>query len=371
MKKSWIVCLVVAVAAVSLAACGGTPTPPPTAQATATTTKASQSQAPTATTPPQKAAAAPSPTAPAARPPTATPVDDVLTLTNRAEGLDALKSYRMRWQAQWSTTEGGKSEKGTWDWIEEYSASPQAVHWVWKMTDASGASAGQMEQWQIGDTIYMVTTDQGTSTCMSFSGTDNQVTKGVFSPSSLGSLSGAKYVGAETINGVRTKHYRYSEQNAALVGFSKVTGDVWVAVEGGYVVKDTISWEGSAGPFAAGSQGKGEGSWAWELSDVNKPITIKPPENCGGAARDLPVMPNAIDKTVMGDLISYTTPSKPADVIAFYRTEMAKAGWQVESESTGTPGFATLEFSKSGEEASVTIVASDQTTTVMINVVKR
>ena len=67
----------------------------------------------------------------------------------------------------------------------------------------------------------------------------------------LGSLSGAKYAGTETVNGIRSNRYTYDEKAANRADLGKVAGEIWVAADGGYVVKDTVSWEGGAIPFEA------------------------------------------------------------------------------------------------------------------------
>jgi hypothetical protein len=355
MRRSLLLLLLV-VATLCLAACGGaaapTATQPAPARATATSPKAAEIPLLTAT-----------------KQPGATAAEDTLSLKSRDQGLDKLKSYRMRWQSHWTTTESGKSDKGDWMWTAEYTASPLALHYIWTFSDATDSGSGQMATWQIGDTVYISSAggdDAGKCVAMSRADQSNSLASSMFTPSVLGSLSGAKYVGTDTVNGIRAKHYVYTEQSASLVGFGKVAGDAWVAVDGGYIVKDTMTWEGSAGPFGGSSTGKGKGSWTWELSDVNQPITIKAPENCSSGAADLPVMADATSKTTVSDMLTYTTPSKPADVVAFYKKEMAKAGWTASEEWTTTGQLTNLEFVKGGQTASLTVVSSNQGTTVMI-----
>jgi hypothetical protein len=188
----------------------------------------------------------------------------------------------------------------------------------------------------------------------------------------LGSLSGAKYVGREDVNGIATKHYRYDEKATGLAGFGKVSGETWVADDGGYVVKDVVNWEGGAGLFGAGTTAgeSGKGSWAWELSDPNAAFTITPPEGCESAAKGLPILPDATDKATMGDLTIYKTASKAADVLAFYQKEMTAAGWRATGEPTIMEGFATAEFAKDGQKASVTITTEGEGSQVMISVTK-
>jgi hypothetical protein len=300
--------------------------------------------------------------------------DQSLSLTDRQTGLDKLKSYRMNWQAEWKSTESGNTESAAWNWVEEFSSNPQALHWTWQLTDSKDASKNSsMEWWQIADTTYMLTKDaSGKGQCMSFSSADqkNQLTKGLFNPGSLGSVSNAKLAGTDTVNGIKTKHYKYDEKSAVLFAGAKVNGDIWVATDGDYVVKETVNWSGAGGLFGAGSSAKGDGKWTWEITDVNQPITIKAPDNCGGAASDIPVMKDATEQNRIGDMLMYKTPTKLADVVKFYQTQMPAAGWQPAGEPQITDEYAQLEFTKGDQKAQVMLTVEQDTTQVVVNVTK-
>lgn len=377
---------------VSLAACGGaaapTSTPAPSGGAIATATKppataarSGEGQIATVTTAPSVPTSTPLPPTATSKPaaaatalPAATPTVESLTLTSREEGLDKLTSYRMHWQMQWTSTDAGKTEKGNWAWVEEYSANPKALHWTWTFTDTTDPDLSTMESWQIGDTMYIVTTDaDGANTCISVSSSDpsSQLQKGaLFSPTALGTLSNARYVGTETVNSVRAKHYTYNEQSLSLQAIGKASGEVWVAVDGGYVVKETMRWEGSGTMFGESATSKGQGEWTWNLTDANKPITIKAPANCESKVSGLPVMPDAKDKSSFGDMLTYTTPSKASAVVDFYKKEMKAAGWTLDEEESYGDNMHNLTFSKQSQTAALTIVSDDKGTSVMINVEK-
>ena len=371
MRKHWLVALMMALVLMALAACGGAkPESTPAAESETSPTRTSEQAKPTV---------APKATVEMAEPtaepePSSVPEEADLSIDSRDTGLDQLKSYRASWKSAWETTKDGKTQQTTWGWSEEYTADPQALHLIWKSTE-DGVDKGGMELWQIGDTMYMVSAaEDGTTNCSSFSSSDPEsgLQKGTFSPSMLGSLSGAKYVGRESVNGIATKHYKYDEKAASLAGFGKMSGESWVATDGGYVVKDTVNWEGGAGLFGAGTAPgeSGKGNWTWELTDANGSFTITPPEGCENASKGLPILPDATDKTTMGDLTIYKTASKAADVVAFYQKEMVAAGWKQTGEPTNMEGFATVEFAKDAQKASITITTEGDGSQVMINVSK-
>lgn len=295
-----------------------------------------------------------------------------MSLASRDAGLDQLTSYRLSWHADWKSTDQGKEEQGAWDWIEEYTSDPKARHLSMSTPDSNDPSKTNVfETWQIGDTAYMMTGDD--QSCVSFSseGAGNDIQKGTFNPSMLGSIQDAKYVGRDTVNGIPAKHYKYNSKTGLLTALGEVSGETWVAVDGGYVVKDTVTWKGGGGFLGLGSStATGDGSWTWELSEVNQPIEIKPPEGCSGSQLDLPIMPDASEKSRFGDMTSYKTASKPADVATFYKKELAAAGWQPEGEPTEMGDVVILNFAKDAQKLNVMITASDGATQVILNVSK-
>jgi hypothetical protein len=359
---------------VALAACGGGREPAPAAKS-AEPVEAAPTQAAQPTKVPAEAAeptAAPEPTAAVAAEPTAAPEEESLSLDSRDTGLDQLTSYRLTWHAEWKTTDQDKTEQGTWDWAEEYTSDPKAHHLSMLQPDSDDpAKVNGFEMWQVGDTTYMKSGED--EECISYSseGAGNDIEQGLFSPTMLGSIQDAKYVGRETVNGIPTKHYKYNSKPGLLASFGEVSGETWIADDGGYVVKDAVTWKGAGGFFGRGSDtSSGEGSWTWELSDVNKSFEIKPPDGCGGSELDLPIMADATEKSRFGDMTTYKTAGQPADVATFYKDELTAAGWKLEGEPTEMGEVVMLNYVKDALKLNVMISASEGVTQVMLNVTK-
>jgi hypothetical protein len=186
-----------------------------------------------------------------------------------------------------------------------------------------------------------------------------------------GGISDARYVGTETVNGVSAKHYTWKEGSLATFGLASGKGDTWVAVDGGYVVKQTIEATGK-GVFLAGTGEEGTTTWEWNVTEPNGSFQIQAPEGCESAAADIPIMADATEKATYGDMISYTSPSAFADVVSFYKTEMPNAGWQASGTPMEAEGFAMLEYTKEERTASLAISldSSSQKTAVVITVAK-
>jgi len=371
-RRHWSLIALAIFLAVAIAACGSgakqaAPAQESEASAQATPTEATQPIAEAPTAAPAKPTAKPTQAEPAA-----TPEDTSLTLSSRDAGLDALTSFRLTWHAEWTSADPDKPESGTWDWVEEYTADPQAHHLSMASPDSNDpAKINTFEIWQIGDTTYMKTSDDQKCLSISSEGSAADMEKGMFSPSMLGSIQNATYVGNETINGVPAKHYTYNTRGVALVGLGDINGETWVAIDGGYVVKDIVAWKGGAGLFGLGgsSAGTGEGSWTWELSNVNQAFEIKQAEDCqASAALDLPMMPDASEKSQFGEMVTYKTASTVADVVAFYKDKLPAAGWTIEGEPTELGEMSMLSYTKDGKTLSVTVTTSDNTTQVMLNI---
>ena len=79
----------------------------------------------------------------------------------------------------------------------------------------------------------------------------------------------------EVVNGIPCVHYTYNVQSVPTqYGTVSGHGDVYVALEGGYVVRYTL--EGS-GTFEDYFQGSGTLSLVYDTYDVGAPISISPP----------------------------------------------------------------------------------------------
>ncbi len=79
----------------------------------------------------------------------------------------------------------------------------------------------------------------------------------------------------ETINGIECKHYVYDVSNVeGEMGMTSAQGDIWVAKDGGYVVRLTMNGHGTYYDTYSAS---GTLNLVYDLYDVNAPITISPP----------------------------------------------------------------------------------------------
>jgi hypothetical protein len=315
-------------------------------------------------TPPPQATSAPAGEATSA-PPSGGEATSVAPATEEAppleiapNALENLNSYRSR--LIWTQTVEGKPTE-TLTMEQEETRQPPARRIV--LTSEGGENPGTMELVQIGNTSWMCSPDGGCIQTQQ-SGEESTPTFGegmIWKPEDFAS-SDYQYVGRDTVNGVRSRHYTMNLTPEMLAGMVQGTvtatkADVWVADEAGvpaYVTRFTISYEGTQ------EDGKKiQGDWTYEVYDVNQPITIQPPEGATGVPEDIPVYPGATDQAIMGALIMFSSADAVEDVAEFYRTQMPAQGWTAGEEST-LGNMVTQEWTKGDRKASLMISPKDE-----------
>ena len=207
--------------------------------------------------------------------------EEELDLPSVTSGLQALDSYRAYFRmtvSEEASSEGGDdAEQWAYEMDMEYVRDPFAQHVVMR----GGAAEEGIEITQIGDQSYMVL---GEGQCVSSSAEGEAMDAEMFKPDDvIGGLSRARRVRPdESVNGIRCRHYKFDESAVAWYGFGHAEGEVWVAVDGDYVVKYVLQAEGK--DPASGKEGHLE--WVYEIRDVNEPIVIEPPAGCGRRDHD-------------------------------------------------------------------------------------
>jgi len=191
-------------------------------------------------------------------------------------------------------------------------------------------------------------------------------------------LKGVDYEGRETVNGVETKHYSFDEKALNTGDFGEgseieeAEGHLYVAVDGGYLVRLDITMSGKQFELPTGEgQSVSEGSFRMlmNLSAINEPIDIQvPPEAlAGGAPEDVPIMDDAEETASLGDMIAFKSATSVDEVAEFYKAQMPANGW-TETSSGSMGDIVTLEYSKEGRKANIMIMVDSQSskTSVLI-----
>ncbi len=337
----------------------------------ALTLSACQQQSATATNTPS----APAPSQPSGQQPSPTPEGqsqpeggETVELSDVSQGLEALDSYTASFTMSYEgKDQQGNPDQSSWSYVEEFSKEPPAKRTAFTGLGGSD-TGGAFESIEVDGKSYVVSG----GTCFSSQAGDAPSAGSLFSPSDLiGSIRGAKFVGAENVNGIPARHFVDDSSAWLAGGFTQAKSETWVADPGGFVVKHVFDAVGKGSALFGGtSDSEGSIHWEYEVLSVNQPLDIQPPDNCGGTPEDIPVMPDAADESSFGDTSTYTSASAFAEVVAFYQAEMPGNGWREEPGGFSGDNFATLTFKKDGRTASITITSdtSSNKTTVLISV---
>lgn len=235
--------------------------------------------------------------------------------------------------------------------------------------EGANAAAGQTGIFtQIGTDLYVELPGAG---CLSTGGQDtfhDTYANMLNASGALGQLQDAKRVlPNETINGVETKVYAFDQTTLASVAgaYSSVNGRIYLAADGGYPVRVTMTATGS-NSFSGG----GEATLNYELnfSDFNGNFEINVPAECAtqAAGGDYPVMADAFEMTTLSGTTIYKTNASVEDVVAFYKAELS--AWTVGQETAVGP-TATVMFNKDGANLMLTIAPDPSSGATIVSLI--
>jgi hypothetical protein len=240
--------------------------------------------------------AAPSVEAPAAIPETTTPpapTDTLLPLPTEApqlpaadrytfdpatseEGLTALGSFRQKVVLEFTADETGAHSRAVYD--GEVTTNPAALHSTLRIEGQAAAHlpSNQVEVIWIGDQAW-IRVGRKPWVGLSVTAIESEYADQVVSVGDLLPFveQAVRVMPDETVNGIPCKHYAYDLQNLqSEAGLTSAQGDIWVAKDGGYVVRLTLNGHGT---YYGTYTSSGTLDVVYDLYDVNASITIKPP----------------------------------------------------------------------------------------------
>jgi len=179
---------------------------------------------------------------------------------------------------------------------------------------------------------------------------------------------GAEEAGEETINGVLAKHYTFDERALGLPSIAKATGEMWVAIEGSYIVKYIQTTKAGADYFGDGSEGTLTVSY--ELTDANKPAALNLPTDCPAGMVNATMMPDATSVRNRPASLSFKTVSSLADASAFYQKNLTDLGWKPLGAPTKGDTLLWQDFTQGNQQMSLIVSANNGITTVRLLLVR-
>jgi hypothetical protein len=182
----------------------------------------------------------------------------------------------------------------------------------------------------------------------------------------LAGVVGADAAGSEAINGAPADHYTFDENALGQAGRATSKGEMWVASDGGYILKYLLTTNGKADYFGEGVEGTL--SWDYELTGIGQPVTITLPDDCPPGMLNVPQLPDASSVTNVPGLLRYETSTSLADIAAFYQAQIPPLGWDVGSDPDFTDTSMIVDFTQGTVTLTVTASIDNGVTTVQIAV---
>ncbi len=279
-------------------------------------------------------------------------------------GMDQLESYRFLFmQSLQGEDEAGNATNITVVNNQEVIKSLQFIH-LYVETRNDVRSLGVNELYRYGNETYLVNSDgeNGATDCSLItenmdSSNNNEYELGlssIFSNLVLGELQEQSV----DMNGVITDHYLVTGVNMVNSTLTDVIADVWIAQDGGYIVRFAGRANGTGYSEIDNLNINGVVSWDYGMTDVNNIGNIPLPEVCQlatvGGINEIPVPENAYDVSQIGSMKSFTSPDASSLLADFYRSEMPVNGYSL-SDETAYDDFYVLTYTKAEETIVVMI----------------
>ena len=167
------------------------------------------------------------------------------------------------------------------------------------------------------------------------------------------------------------KHYTFDQLALGEDGLTESTGELWIASQGGYIVKYLLTRKGKADFFGEGIEGTQ--TLDYELTDVNKEVTITLPEDCPPGLVDAPLLTDAANVTKSPGRLEYQTSSSIADAAAFYQQQIPGKGWTLNGDPAVTDKSAFLNYQQGNQNMIIFVSTKDSKTivTIIVSIVQQ
>ncbi len=235
-----------------------------------------------AATPTPEAASTETPGTTAASP--TPPGSKTIGIDSLKNGLQTLISYKMNFKY----VIAGKDDSGSPTTAvmqigtEKITASGD---YHYQLSGNAFANSGSgFEVYNVGKVTYMMVADSGSApTCVNMTSLGNSPTDfTMVEPDSfIGPISNATLVGSgEIVNNVSADHYTINQTSIFNGLYKNGKGDVWIAQNGGYVVK--LSMQATGKGTMTGQMITGTITWEYNVTSVNEVDSIDLPKECQG-----------------------------------------------------------------------------------------
>jgi hypothetical protein len=162
--------------------------------------------------------------------------------------------------------------------------------------------------------------------------------------------------GEDSQDGITARHFRLDSDSLGL-SEGQATGNVWIATQGGFVVKYHLEIQG--GPTVLGQALDGTRTYDYAISEVNNGAPLAYPNGCEAVLTDVPVPSGASNEERLPGVLSFTTLSTQEQVGDFYNQLFKENGWTVTSQPTEDDAYAVWIYGRADSDE-VATVARDE-----------
>jgi hypothetical protein len=275
------------------------------------------------------------------------PVASSMLLADPHQGLDGLKSYHMHAVNEFTGEADGKPLHS----LGEYNGDEVRKTQTEFVNLRQPLSNGKIDSFLtgvIGDASYRRIGDES-AICHIAWNQQKKVTPEFWPVDMLPAILSGEKTGVEEVNEVKTTRYILDRDSLGIANFENVSGDLWLALDGGYVVKMEFTLSGGEKTFGKGRSGNQKVTY--ELTKINANDDFIAPAGCLPVLDGIPIMADAIHEYRLPGNLRYSSASSPEKVLEFYKEKLTTQGWQMGSPHESVmKGQVVLFIKKEGDD---------------------
>lgn len=283
------------------------------------------------------------------------------SLEDFSVGLDRLSSYRQSLVLTFDGTVSGSETHAKTSARRTVIREPAAeLTWI-EIDDLPLQMFGT-----VGEAAYHQTGADGACVAEISSAAADEALPG-FQLQDLPAVIGANAAGEETVNGLPAMHYTFDEAAIGRAADLSAKGDLWIAKEGGYVVKYSLSMIGENDQLGLGVSGTQ--SWMYDLTEAGAVSDPGLPAGCiAEYDQDIAPLPSdAKDIMRMPNFLQFNVPLTLEQAAQFYREQAVSMEWeeipvepmddadQIINFKTAKGGLVSVRLHKQEGETRVTV----------------
>jgi len=284
-----------------------------------------------------------------------------LVYTDTRSGLADLTSYHAELILAFEGTRAGQP----WKWSQAYKllASNEPAARAWTIEKSGDLS--DLEPLFLAEMNGLDYERRGEQACTASEIQEGDSLTDRFELASfLTGVIGADQAGTDRVNDLAANRYTFDQRALGEQDLTEATGELWVASEGGYIVRYLRTTKAGADYFGEGVEGTM--TLSYELTEPNQPVTIELPDSCPPGLVDAPLLPDAANVDNLPGALSYDTSTSLTEAVAFYQEQLPGLGWQPAGDPQIEETSAYLNYTK--DKRSMNLVITSSATGTQVNV---